>query len=527
MAELALGRRPRGWALEPALAPLIAAALAVVAWLAGWRGSDLPAALYRITLFHRHGLTLWDSQWYGGHWTLDYSVIFPPIAGILGVQVTEVACVAVAALSFDRLAVGAFGRRARIGSILFALGTLVQVSIGQLPFLMGEAFGLAALCVAMKGRWRWAAVLAACASLASPLAGAFVGLAAAAWLLAEWPSRRPQLIPFFGAAMIPVIGSSLLFPGQGAMPFPFKDWAFSGGIFALTALLLPARARVLRIGCVLYLAAFVLSFVLHTPVGGNIERLGEAFGPAVAVVALVALWPARRLLLPVVTVPLIILQWGPALSALSTNRVDPSTKASYFTPLVRYVESNDSPPARVEIVPTELHWEAAYAAPNVQLARGWERQLDTANNPLFYGKAPLTDATYRAWLLTNGVRFVALPDASLDYAGKAEALLVRQGVPGLLPVWHDAHWRVYEVSGSQGIVSGPAEPVSIEGGNVKLDVTAPGDVVVRVHYNANWSVVNGTACLEQGPQGWLLARGAAPGPLQLQLKLVGANPGNC
>jgi hypothetical protein len=367
-------------------------------------------------------------------------------------------------------------------------------------------------------------VLAACAALASPLAGAFVALAGAAWLLAEWPQRRRQLIPFCGAAMIPVVGSSLLFPGQGAMPFPFKDWAFTGGIFALTALLLPARARVLRIGCALYLAAFVLSFVLHTPVGGNIERLGETFGPAVAVIAL---WPARRLLLPVVAVPLIILQWGPALSALSTNRVDPSTKKGYFTPVVRYLEAREDPPARVEIVPTALHWEAAYAAPSVPLARGWERQLDTADNPVFYGKTPLTAESYRSWLLANGVRYVALPDVGLDYAGKAEGALVRSGVPGLVPVWHNAHWRVFEVSGSPGIVSGPAIPLVIDGGNVKLDVTSPGNVLVRVHYNSNWSVVTGSACLSEGPQGWLLAHATAPGPLQLQLKLVGANTGSC
>lgn len=524
MSELALDRRPRGWAIEPALAPLIAAALAVIAWKVGWRGGDLPAAIYRITLFHTHGLTLWDSQWYGGHWTLDYSVIFPPIAGVLGIPVTEVACVAVAALSFDRLVVGAFGRRARAGSILFALGTLVQVAIGQLPFLMGEAFGLAALGLAVKGRWRLAAALAVCAALASPLAGAFVALAVTAWLLADWPNHRWQLVPLLGAAIIPVIGSSLLFPGQGAMPFPFKDWAFSGGIFALTAFFVPARARVLRIGAALYLIAFALAFVLHTPVGGNIERLGEAFGPAVA---LVALWPARRLLLPLVAVPLIILQWGPALAALTSNRVDPSTKQAYFTPLVRYLTAHDNPPGRVEIVPTALHWEAAYAAPTVELARGWERQLDTADNPLFYAKAPLNAATYRAWLVTNGVRYVALPDANLDYAGKAEGQLVRSGVPGLVPVWHNAHWRVFRVAGAPGIVSGPAVPVSIDGGNVKLDVTAPGAVLVRVHYNANWSVVSGSACLSQGPQGWLLARATAPGPLQLQLKLVGATTGSC
>jgi hypothetical protein len=435
-----------------------------------------------------------------------------------------VACVAVAALSFDRLAVGAFGRTARAGSILFALGTLVQVAIGQLPFLMGEAFGLAALCVAQRGRWRWAAALAVCAALASPLAGAFVALAAAAWLLAAWPNHRWQLIPFFGAAMIPVVGSSLLFRGQGAMPFPFKDWAFSGGIFLLAALFLPRKAQVLRIGCALYLAAFVLAFVLHTPVGGNIERLGEAFGPGVV---LVALWPARRLLLTVVAVPLVILQWGPALSALSSNRVDPSTKQTYFTPLVRYLAAHDNPPGRVEIVPTELHWEAAYAAPSVPLARGWERQLDTADNPLFYGKVALTADSYRNWLVNNGVRFVALPDAKLDYAGKLEGQLVRRGVPELVPVWHNAHWRVFRVAGSPGIVSGPAVPVLIDGGNIRLDVTAPGPVLVRVHYNANWSVESGSACLSQGAQGWLLARATAPGPLQLQLKLVGGRTRTC
>jgi len=68
VAELSL-HPPRRvqWPWEPLVAPALAAVLAVVAAVAGWRGGDLPAALYRITLFHRHGLTLWDSQWYGGH----------------------------------------------------------------------------------------------------------------------------------------------------------------------------------------------------------------------------------------------------------------------------------------------------------------------------------------------------------------------------------------------------------------------------------------------------------------------------
>ena len=525
VAELSLAPgRKLGRTWEPALAPAVAAALAVIAGIAGWRGSDLPAALYRISLFHRHGLTLWDSQWYGGHWTLDYSVIFPPVAGIIGVQVTEVLGVAIAALAFDRLAVRALGRSARVGSIAFALGTLVQVAIGQLPFLMGEAFGLSALWAATRGHWRVAALLAACAALASPLAGAFIALAALAWLLSEWPARRGQLIPLIGAALIPVGALSLLFPGQGAMPFPFKAWAFSLAVYAAAALLLPPKARVLRIACALYLGAFVMSFVLHTPVGGNVERLGEAFGPGIAAIAL---WPARRLLLAVIAVPLIILQWGPALAAMSTNRVDPSTKQAYYTPLVQFLGAHATPPGRVEIVPTLLHWEVAYAAPTIPLARGWERQLDTADNPLFYNEAPLTAATYDAWLLDNGVRYVALPDAKLDYAGNAEGKLVRAGVPGLTLVWRDAHWRVYSVTGATGIVSGPATPVLIDGGEVDLNATAAGTVLVRVRYNTHWSVVTGSACLSKDPGGWLRVRTTAPGPVHLQLRLVGPADDSC
>jgi hypothetical protein len=186
LTELAVppGIGSRRRLLESATPPLIAAVLAALAGFADLKGVDLPAALYRVSLFHRHGLTLWDSQWYGGHWTLDYSVIFPPIAGILGIHLTEIACVTVAALAFDRLAVGALGRSARVASVVFALGTLVQVAIGQLPFLLGEALGLAALWAMSRGKWRLAVLLAMATALATPLAGAFLGIAATAWLLA-------------------------------------------------------------------------------------------------------------------------------------------------------------------------------------------------------------------------------------------------------------------------------------------------------------------------------------------------------
>jgi len=520
----ALGSR---W--EPLLAPTLAAAVALAAWLLGWRGVDVPAALYRVSLFHRHGLTLWDSQWYGGHFTLDYSVIFPPVAGILGVQVTTVLSAIAAAVAFDRLVCGHFGRGARIGSSTFAIGTLVQAAIGQLPFLLGEALALAALWAAAGRRWRVAVALGVLASLASPLAGAFLALAAAAWMITSKPELRTRLACLVGAAGLPIAAVTLLFPGQGAMPFPSPDFLFEGALFLAVLLFVPPRERALRIGVGLYLVAFAVSFVLPTAVGGNIERLGETVGFPLA---LCVLWMVRHRLMAalgvgVLAILLFVIEWGPALPAFAANHADPSVHLSYFQPMLDYLSGHDTALSRVEVVPTADHWEAAYAAPLFPLARGWERQLDTADNPLFYAKGALNAASYRAWLLDNGVRYVALPDVRLDYAGVQEGKLVARGVPGLALVWHDAHWRVYAVDGTTGIVSGPARLVSLNGGDLLLDVTAPGTITVRERYSPRWVVTQGSGCTHQDDAGWLQVQALTPGPLHIQLRMLGPSGDAC
>ena len=554
LTELAVpaGVGSRRRLLESATPPLIAAVLAALAGFADLKGVDLPAALYRVSLFHRHGLTLWDSQWYGGHWTLDYSVIFPPVAGILGIHLTEIACVTVAALAFDHLAVGALGRSARVASVVFALGTLVQVAIGQLPFLLGEALGLAALWAVSRGRWRLAVLLAMATALATPLAGAFLGIATAAWLLAEWPQRRNGLAAMLAAVTVPVVAMSVLFPGQGAMPFPFKVWFYSLIVFAAAAACIPPKLKVLRIGVWIYLCAVVACYYIQTPIGGNVERLGQAFGPALLVLCLWPAWTAllarhsasvpsrapgrpgvwfsprnRVLAATLVLVLLSIMQWEAAIGPLFTNRFDQSSKQSYFTPLLTWVRGHSHPAGRVEIVPTRLHWEAAYAAPALTLARGWERQLDTANNPIFYRSRPLTATAYRAWLLDNGVRFVALPDAALDYAATAEGALLKSGVPGLTEVWRNAHWQVFAVRGAPGIVSGSAVAVHLNNGRIDLNMTSAGVAHVRVRFSTRWIVATGSACTAQDPGGWLRVEASAPGPVRLELRLDGSSADPC
>src|SRR5258708_30383983 len=124
--------------------------------------------------------------------------------------------------------------------------------------------------------------------------------------------------------------------------------------------------------------------------------------------------------------PLLMWQGYPAVDGIAFARTDPSTRLAYYQPLLTYLGRQSGDLGRVEIPSTYRHWEAAYAAPQVLLARGWERQLDIAYNPLFYSQ-PLHASTYRTHLHSNGVKFVALPDARLDDSSLGERALVSAG----------------------------------------------------------------------------------------------------
>ena len=87
--------------------------------------------------------------------------------------------------------------------------------------------------------------------------------------------------------------------------------------------------RTVRIGIALYLAACVLTALVHTPVGSNVLRLGHlcAFSVAALTVA-----PRRRLLLVVIAVPLLFWQWLPG-STMSRRQVEARPPAPPTTSL--------------------------------------------------------------------------------------------------------------------------------------------------------------------------------------------------
>src|SRR5215510_12459185 len=99
--ERALWRLPPAAAREAALCTGLAATVgSLLAWLAP-PGGDLAAHEYQRWLFLVHGFTFWDNFWYAGRYAfVDYSVLYYPLAGFLGIRLLAVLSVAVAACAF-------------------------------------------------------------------------------------------------------------------------------------------------------------------------------------------------------------------------------------------------------------------------------------------------------------------------------------------------------------------------------------------------------------------------------------------
>jgi len=115
--------RSRVHARSSLVAPAVATLSAAVVRFFGWRGPDIPAQVYRVSLFRTHGFVVWDNGWYGGHYQLPYSVLFPPLGALLGLYGAATLSAAIAAWAFARLIEGHFGRRSMAAAILFAVGT--------------------------------------------------------------------------------------------------------------------------------------------------------------------------------------------------------------------------------------------------------------------------------------------------------------------------------------------------------------------------------------------------------------------
>ena len=82
-------------------------------------------------------------QWYGGHPTLDYSVISPVLGALFGPMALCAVSGLLSAIMFDRIVRHHFGSAWWIGSLWFAIGTATNLMVGRVAFAVGIAFGLA------------------------------------------------------------------------------------------------------------------------------------------------------------------------------------------------------------------------------------------------------------------------------------------------------------------------------------------------------------------------------------------------
>lgn len=497
---------------------------ALVAW--NPQVHDLAAHVFRERLFDRSGFAIWNGSWYQGHYTLTYSVLFGPLATLIGVQLTGALSALAATYLFDRTVRERWGRQAVRAAIWFAIAAAVMYANGNLTFALGTAIGLGALRAALRGVAWLTLALAFATTLASPLAGAFLGGVALAIAIAE-PEWRGRAISIAAVALLPAVALNLVFHEPGHQPFDFAAYLpiplLCAGALLLTRNV--AGERAFRVAVAGYALAATLFWLVPTPMGSNVTRLGMFFGGPI----LLAVVLAHRDSISIrraSTAAVALLTFGFSAYWMVDNAVrevafsvdEPSTSEAYYAPLDDWLRNHAGDRVRIEIPETTNAWEAAYVAPEFTLARGWLRQMDRARNDVFYARTP-TPQRYVDWLHETGVKYVALPDAGAQQYSKAERDLIVSQPSFLRPVWSSEHWRVFEVRNATPLVSsedgGKASVVGLEPDSVAINVNAPGTFKVLVRPSAFWHLRAGSGCVGTDG-GWTLLRADAPGTYQLE-----------
>jgi hypothetical protein len=533
-------------------------------WILAPRTPDLAGQVYRAGLFERAGFVLWDNAWYAGHHVPGYSLTWPAFASLVGVRASGILAALASVYLFERLARTLYGPRTVAASIWFAIAVAGDVWIGRLTFALGVTFALAAALLLARGlktgrpRRGPAALLGVLCAATSPVAGLLMVLAICSWAvgmelarprkggtrgmraLARWSLQRLKpALPTVIATLGVVLALQLLFPEGGFEPYAASSILAALAVTAAFMLALPRDERVLVFGAAVYAVVNLLAIAPVTPMGSNIQRYGVLLAGPLLLCALGARGGlnASRLprwaLLPALTGMALWVVWGPIVQTLGV-RGDPSTQASFYAPVERFLARQEGHPLRIEVPFTAAHWEATWLAPHVALARGWERQLDKRFDRALESPA-LDAASYRSWLNREGVSYVALPDVPFDQSSTHEVALIRRGVPYLQEVFWDAHWRIFRVLGASPLaVALPERRGPDAGGGVRLDalgvqsfalsIALPGRYLVKVHYTPYWRVTSGSATVHDGPQGFTEVRASRRGSVNVsaQFSLAGA-----
>ncbi len=490
--------------LSPAAWAIIVGGILALVYLQ-WRplAPDLAAQIARANIVRSAGNVSWWTGWFGGLSLPTYSLLAPSSMAIFGVRATGVVAVVIGGVISARLITTA--RRPRAGAVAFSVAEMANLLDGRVTFAVGVTFGAGALLALQARRPLLTAPLVAAAYFASPLAGLFLGLALLA-VLATDPTRRRAAAAL--AVLLGALGLSmaLLFPGTGEMPFHATDLIPAALCCLGVALCCPTR--VVRASALLLMLALPIFLAAPGAIGNNVTRLAWICAAPVAV----AYSPLRRGLLAILLGLLALWPTIDLVQQLSATR-DPSTTAAYYRPLLVALadeQAKAGPIAvgeRVEVLDPVNHFATVYLANRASLARGWDRQADVANDPIFYHQDQLNADTYQAWLHDLAVGWVALPAARLDYSAVAESKLVRGGLGYLRLAWSNPSWKLYRVTDANPLAAG-AQVLRVEPTRITIAATAGDAVQLRVRWSPYLAVQHpdGTlavgACLSNA-NGWL------------------------
>ncbi|MGW2326562.1 MFS transporter [Streptomyces sp. NPDC001700] len=509
-ARTGVVQRVWGVLRRPVPAALAAAGVLHLLWVAllANSGGDLAAQDAWAEFALQHPDSAYNLAWYGGMHPVSYSVISPYLMAILGVRSTMVIAGTLSAGLLALLLVRSRSVARPMWPALYGAFALVCNAIsGRVTFGLGAMFGLAAVAVifAWPVRWRsrhWhhrtgrfllAALLSGVATMASPVAGLFVGIVAAALWLTK---RRPAAYALGVTPVLVVALSAWLFPFSGEQPM-----SIGSVILPLTAglagwLLSPHEWRTVRVSAALYALGVVLTWLIPSQIGTNISRLGMIFGGVVVIAALTApgIKPARAELrttragqrwIAVVLSLATVTVWQVVKTGDDVIHTTPSASwARELAPLVDQLKRVNTDQGRVEVVPVRSHRESSAFVPYVNLARGWNRQRDLDRNPIFYGENTLTPATYHEWLKRWAVHYVVLPNDDPDKGAEKESQLLEDAkLPYLRQVWSDDNWKLYEVENPTQVADPPATVERAGADQLVLKVRERGPVLIRIPYS--------------------------------------------
>ncbi|MFF9914356.1 MFS transporter [Streptomyces sp. NPDC013457] len=510
-AEPAPSQRPRRRRRRyPVMIATALAALTHVLWffLFANSGGDLAAQDAWAEFVGRHPDSAYNLAWYGGMHPVSYSVVSPYVMSVLGVRSTMMIAGTVSAGLTALILVRVRAVRNPLAcSLAGVFAFLCNALSGRVTFGLGMMFALGAVAAVFCWPYRWrrrrwakaavAAPLAGLATACSPVAGLFLGVAAAALFLNR---RRPGAYALGLAPVLVVAVSSWLFPFSGTQPMSWASTALPFLFGVLCLLLVPRDWRTVRTGAAVYSAGTLLTWLIDSQIGSNVSRLVMLFAGVVLLAALPYAVPRSRTWYAILLAFAGLNVWIGFKGVDDVIRTAPDASwTREVAPLINQLQVRGAEKARVEVVPASSHRESSALSPYINLARGWNRQADMERNPLFYDET-LNATNYQDWLDRWAVHYVVLPTGAPDSGAELEAELVGDGLPYLKQVWSDENWRLFEVDDPTPLANPPADVLRAGANEVVIEVDGPGRVLIRVPYSPWLALVDENGGKIEPPQ---------------------------